>query len=205
MGLNKANWVHRHRHALSDWSLPIGMISVAGLLALSGESGRQWARYERSGIESGELWRLISGHLAHLTAPHFALNAAGLVLVWYLVGACFETRRWLPMALAIIAGIDLGFWALEPQLSWYVGLSGLLHGLLAAGIVGSFRANHRDMWPLAMLLVAKIAYEQFVGPVPGSEFSAGGDVVVAAHFYGAVSGAIAGMFTPIRVRPKPSI
>ena len=39
------------------------------------------------------------------------------------------------IGVASVAMIDLGFVLFEPQLDWYVGLSGVLHGALAAGAV----------------------------------------------------------------------
>jgi rhomboid family GlyGly-CTERM serine protease len=113
--------------------------------------------------------------------------------------------QWVFVLLVSIVGIDLGFWFLEPNLSWYVGLSGLVHGLLAAGIMGSLRSGRIDMWILGVGLIAKLAYEALVGPVPGSAQSSGGAVIVVAHVYGAVAGAIAAGIILIRVRNQASI
>jgi rhomboid family GlyGly-CTERM serine protease len=133
---------------------------------------------------------LLTGHFVHLGLSHFALNAAGLLLVWYLVGNQLSTLQWLLVGGASIAAIDLGFSLFEPNLSWYVGLSGLLHGILAAGIVASWRRDRLTALLLAVLVVAKLAYEQIAGPLPGSEASSGGSVVVVAHLYGSIGGAI---------------
>jgi len=162
-------------------------------------------RYERSGIENGEFWRLLTGHLVHLGASHFALNAAGLALVWYLVGDAFTRIGWAWVALASIIAIDSGFWLLNPGLRWYVGLSGLLHGLLAAGLVVSATKERKEIVLLAILLVAKLAWEQLGGPLPGSESSSGGPVVVDAHLYGAVGGLFAAFLAKIRVRAAATI
>ena len=64
-------------------------VSVAALLALTDDWGRELLRYDRFAIASGELWRLVSGHFVHLAWSHFALNAAALILVSYLVGTRF--------------------------------------------------------------------------------------------------------------------
>ena len=74
---------------------------------------------------------------------------------------------------------------------WYVGLSGVLHGALAAGAVAWWRYESKL---LALLLSAifagKLAWEQWHGALPLS-----GDlpVVVDAHLYGALGGALAGV------------
>jgi rhomboid family GlyGly-CTERM serine protease len=189
---------HRRISRYLAWSLPGATVALAALLELTGDWGRELFRYDRAAIAAGELWRLISGHLVHLGWPHFALNSIGLILVSYLVAAAFSARRWLLIAVTVIAGIDLGFWYLQPQLTWYVGLSGLLHGLLAAGVISGIRNRHVDSWVIAGFLLIKLAYEQLIGPLPGSEGTAGGEVVVVAHLYGAISGAVIGAWLCFR-------
>jgi rhomboid family GlyGly-CTERM serine protease len=196
---------HRKILGLRAWWLPGLAVLIAVLLALTGDWGRELFRYDRLAISSGELWRLISGHFVHLGWSHFALNTVGLVLISFLVAARFSAIQWLLITLLIIVGIDLGFWILEPQLGWYVGLSGVLHGLLAAGVASGMRDGQSDSWIIGGLLVIKIIYEQLVGPVPGSEGTSGGDVVVAAHLYGAIAGALAGAGLSFRKSPQASL
>ena len=205
MGLNQDDPNHRLTRSLPAWSLPGIAVGVAAVLALTGDSGRLLLRFDRAAIAAGEVWRLLSGHFVHLGWSHFALNAIGLLLVCYLVAARFTAKQWLLIALVTIAGIDAGFWLFEPQLDWYVGLSGLLHGLLAAGVIGGIRAGHRDAWVLGAILLLKLAYEQLVGPVPGSAESTGGTVIVAAHLYGAITAAVAGAVLSVRVHDRAAI
>ena len=53
------------------------------------------------------------------------------------------------------------------------------------------RALPAESLVICAVVVAKLAYEQIVGPLPGSESVAGGVVVVNSHLYGAVGGALA--------------
>lgn len=205
MGLNQGDIDHRKTRKSRAWSFPGATLAVSALLALSGDWGREWFRYDRVALAGGELWRLVTGHLAHLGWAHFAMNAIGLVLICYLVAAQYRSRQWFLIALVVIAGIDLGFWFLQPQLIWYVGLSGVLHGLLAAGAVKGMQSKQMDFWLIGVFLAGKLLYEQAVGPLPGSEGTAGGEVVVAAHLYGAVSGAVAGLAFCLRKAPRASI
>lgn len=205
MGLNQGRSKGRWRGYWRAWLVPGGLVLVTLMAALAGDEGRQWLRYDRSGIASGELWRLLTGHILHLGLSHLALNLAGLVLVWYLVGEYIGQALWLIVLVVVIAGIDAGLWWLEPQLVWYVGLSGVLHGMLAAGVVGGWPAGGAETRVLALALAAKLAYEQWLGPLPGSETSSGGHVVVAAHFYGALSGLLAAGLIRIRVRARAPI
>jgi rhomboid family GlyGly-CTERM serine protease len=205
MGFRQGDSSHPLNRSLAVWLLPGIIVGIAVVLAVYGDSGREWLRFDRTAVANGEYWRLVSGHFVHLGLSHLVLNAAGFLLIWYLVSPFFALRQWLLITLYVIAGIDLGFWLLEPSLQWYVGLSGLLHGLLAAGVVGGFRSGRPDVWILGAALVGKLAYEQLLGPLPGSEDSSGGAVIIAAHAYGALTGAIIACAILIRVRTQPSI
>jgi len=205
MGFRQGDTSHPQNRSLAVWLLPGIIVGIAAVLAVYGDSGREWLRFDRTAVANGEYWRLVSGHFVHLGLSHLVLNAAGFLLIWYLVSPFFALRQWLLITLYVIAGIDLGFWLLEPSLQWYVGLSGLLHGLLAAGVVGGFRSGRLDVWILGAALVGKLAYEQLLGPLPGSEESSGGAVIIAAHAYGALTGAIIAGAILIRVRTQPSI
>ncbi len=203
MGLSndpKADTVTHDRTTVA-WLLPTVLTTCSVAVAVAGEAGREWLRWERTAIESGEAWRIISGHIVHMGWSHLAVNAAGLVLVWLLVGDRYTWRNWIVITVATVAGIGLGFWILDPNLEWYVGLSGLLHGLLMAGIVAGLKTARKESLLIAVFVVAKLIYEQFVGPLPGSESTSGGTVVVNAHLYGAISATIVAFLILHRVRP----
>jgi len=176
---------------ISYWRLPAVLILSSGLIELFGDAGRSFLQFDRAAISVAELWRLISGHFVHLGPNHFFLNAFGLVLVWLLVGMHFTLRQWLIVIVVSIAGIDAGLWFFDPQLTWYVGMSGFLHGMLVAGIVKGFQAVPREATVVGVAVLMKIMFEQLIGPLPGSEQSAGGDVVVNAHLYGVLAGVAA--------------
>ncbi len=209
MGLRQGDSSHPPTRGASAWLLPALIAAGAGILEIFGTTARSLLSYDRPALLEAELWRLITGHFVHLGVSHLLLNIAGLLLIWYLISASFSRRQWLLIMLTTIAGIDLGFWFLEPQLVWYVGLSGLLHGLLAAGVVAGIRARRPDAWILAVVLIGKLTYEQLAGPLPGSVATAGGAVIVAAHLYGAIAGGIAAglamISVHIRVRGQPPI
>ncbi|MDH3274612.1 MAG: rhombosortase [Gammaproteobacteria bacterium] len=205
MGLDQRKPRHEAAHRLRGWALPGLVIIVSSLLALSGEWGREMLRYDRDAIAGGELWRLVSGHFVHLGLSHWVYNGVGLSLIWILVGQFLRSSQWLLVTCLSILCIDAGFWILEPQLQWYVGLSGVQHGYLAAGILAGFRERRVEMAVLGAVILAKLVYEQLIGPMPGSEFSSGGAVVTAAHLYGAIGGLIAIAILRIRARRQRSI
>ena len=204
MGLSKGDEKRRDTASILAWLLPGALVVLARLLLLTGESGREWLRFERGAIASGEIWRLLTGHLVHLGVSHYVLNAAGLVLVWFLVGREFARSHWLWIMAGSVAAIDLGLWILSPELQWYVGLSGLLHGMLAAGIVAGWPERRAEALILSVVVAGKLAFEQRVGPLPGSESTSGGAVIVDAHLYGVI-GAVLVAAMIIRVRRQAPI
>jgi rhomboid family GlyGly-CTERM serine protease len=189
------------------WMIPGVMVLSSVLIGFGGDFAREALRYDRVWLGQGELWRMVSGHFAHLSWSHLLLNSAGLALVWFLVGGTYSASSWLLIVVCSLVTIDLAFWFLNPELYWYVGMSGLLHGLLMAAIVGRWRWRPLDPETLVLLLlvVAKISWEQLAGPVPGSEATAGGPVVVNAHLYGAVGGILGALLIKIRVRTPAAI
>lgn len=182
------------------WVLPAAAALLSLLLEAGGESWRELLRYDREGLVAGDGWRLLSGHFVHLGWSHWFMNVLALAVIWVLVGDRLSPRRWLLVWLLVIAGIDAGFWWLEPGLQWYVGLSGLLHGLLAAGIVAGWQRAPGESLLLAGLLFAKLSWEQVAGPLPGSVAAAGGPVVVDAHLYGALAALPATLLALVSVR-----
>jgi len=204
MGLSKGEQTRHDTATLPAWLLPGALLLVAALLVATGDTGREWLRFERGMIAGGEIWRLVTGHFVHLGLTHFLLNGAGLVLVWFLVGREFTCLEWLSIVAASIAAIDVGLWLFSPKLEWYVGLSGMLHGMLAAGVLASWRVRRAEASILGIVIAGKLAYEQLVGPMPGSEGTSGGAVIVDAHLYGVIGGIILAAIL-IRVRRTASI
>jgi hypothetical protein len=146
--------------------------------------------YEREGLAAGQWWRGLTAHVVHLDFEHAVLNAAGLALLWTLFAGLLRGRDWLLTVLLSVAAVDLGLWYLQPQVHWYVGASGVLHGIMAGGCVALLRSGDRAGWPATVLCVAKLAYEQWQGALP---FETHATVVTAAHLYGAVGGALAAL------------
>ncbi len=150
-------------------------------------------RYDRAAIEGGELWRLITGNLVHLNWPHLLLNLTGLVLIWVLFTREWSFRFWCAAFLVCALAVGGGLFAFDPALQWYVGLSGVLHGLFVIALLSDPYLRWFERVGLLAALAAKIAWEQFHGPTPGVSELIHGAVVVQAHLYGALGGAVFGV------------
>jgi len=186
-----------YRHWLHQFRIPLLLSALIVVLAMLGDSAQALLRFDRAAIFNGQWWRLLSAHLVHLGGSHLLMNLAGLWLVWLLVGPALSPRSWLILLLADALITGLALLIFNPQLGWYVGLSGVLHGLLVAGSIADIRAGHRGTWLLLGAVVFKLGWEQLAGPLPGSEASAGGTVIVDAHLYGALGGVLA-LLLPVR-------
>lgn len=177
--LASLNWDGRHGLAL--------LAACALIMAVQWVNGNGHAlRYERAGLARGELWRLITAHVIHLDLEHAALNSLGLILMWALFARDYSPRQWLLILLGAVASIDAGLWLVSSTVLWYVGSSGALHGVMAAGTYAHLRRRDTEGWILAAFLILKITYEQLSGALPFSD--TGGGVVVDAHLYGVIGG-----------------
>ena len=153
MGLHHGDQKQPAGHYFAAWPILLGATLVAVSIGALGETGRDWLAFDRTHIGAGEYWRLVSGHFAHLGTKHLILNLAGMWLVGYLVGSDLRSAEWVFAWVSAIFGVSVGLWFLQPGLEWYVGLSGLLHGLLAAGIVASIGRWSIEYWIIAAALV----------------------------------------------------
>jgi len=166
------------------------LVSIA--IAVFGDAAREALKYDRQAIGHGEFWRLVSAHFTHLGYSHLLLNLAGLILVWLLVGRYYTAMQWLFVLAVSIAAVSGGFWFFDRNMLWYVGLSGVLHGLLLAGAIRGLRILPAESAVICIIVAGKLVYEQVAGPLPGSESVSGGSVVVNAHLFGGLGGIAAG-------------
>jgi rhomboid family GlyGly-CTERM serine protease len=178
------------------WALA-GSLALILVLQLGGSATLQALRYDRNALLAGQWWRLASAHLVHLDLRHAVLNALGLVLMWGLFVRDYRARQWFLILLAAAAAIDAGLWFLDTGVLWYVGASGVLHGVMAAGILAELRRGEWAGLVLAVLLVAKLAYEHWSGALPFA--GAAVPVVVNAHLYGVLGGLAAALW----MKPQP--
>ena len=118
------------------------------------------------------------------------MNVAALLMMAALFGATMSERDWILVSIACGLGVSCGLYYAS-SVDWYVGLSGVLHGILVYGAVRMISLGARLGWLILAAVAVKVAWEQIAGPLPLSAATAGGDVVVDAHLYGAIAGAAA--------------
>ncbi len=190
--------LNRFRNSLAslncDGRLGLALLAACLLLLatqLGGAAAREALCYERAALAAGQWWRLATAHFVHLGWRHAVLNVLGLVLMWVLFARDYGPRGWLLILAGAIGAIDLGLWVGDSTVLWYVGSSGMLHGLLAAGTLAHLRRGEPDGVLLALFLIGKLVIEQTHGPLPFA--GSGTAVVVDAHLYGAIGGLLAAL------------
>jgi rhomboid family GlyGly-CTERM serine protease len=178
------------------WRAPLALALVLVAFQVLGSQVRAALPYDRAAIlGGGEFWRLVTAHCFHHDLTHLAWNLAGLVLVAWLFAREFDLRGWMAILVASTVAVDLGFLVLEPQLEWYVGFSGVLHGLMAAGLCAWLWRKPDALTALvAVLFALKLGWEHFMGALPFTASTLAIPVIHEAHTYGAIGGAAAAIW-----------
>lgn len=153
----------------------------------------EYFRFDRRMIGDGQIWLLFSAHFAHLNWTHWALNMGGLAIVAFFFTAYGSVMQWLVVVIVSCFFVGAGLYWFNPQIYWYVGLSGVLHGLFIYGAIKEIKVQPVSGIVLMTLLVGKLTWEMFNGSLPGSEDMVGGHVITDSHLYGAVAGMCCGV------------
>ena len=185
MPRNAANTLAQFAQALQldrgRWLWLLLIMLILDLVWGLGDSVSEALRYDRGAIAAGGWWRLLTAHAVHLDLHHLLLNELGLVLMWSLFARDYDTVEWCVIVLSGALAISCGLWWLSPSVGWYVGASGVLHSVMAAGCAKHLAERAWDRWLLLIGLCGKLVYEQSTG-------HAAPMIVVDAHLYGAAAG-----------------
>lgn len=152
--------------------------------------------FDRQAIAAGEVWRLVSAHLLHLNTHHLVENIAALVLINLLVGENITSRRWLLASLFCALFVGLSLHLLAPHVTWYAGLSGVLHGLLVVGVVtAAIKRRNGVVYGVALgVITMKLFLEGLYGPLPAAGQMQDIPIVIESHRYGAIGGLVYALF-----------
>jgi rhomboid family GlyGly-CTERM serine protease len=179
----------------------LALCALAVLAAAAGPRAFAALAFDRAAILRGQVWRLLTTHLVHAGALHLLWNVAAAAVVWLAVGRALRGLAWLAAALVVALAASAAVLLLQPDVRMMAGLSGLLHGLLAAGAVADVRRGERLGWAFLALLALKVGWEQLAGAPPLAAGALGGPIATGAHAFAAVSGLAAGLLLPVS-RPQ---
>lgn len=172
--------------------LVLGALAAAiWMLGLAGDEVRGALAYDRTAVQEGEGYRILSAHFVHLNHDHVVWNLLGLLVLAFVLLDILQARG-LILA-SVVSSLCIGFGLLwfSPDLHGYAGLSGVTHGLFAWGGLRLVQVGRRSYGGLVLAaLCAKLFWEQVVGPMPGAEAAINGSVAIDAHLYGFVGGGL---------------
>jgi rhomboid family GlyGly-CTERM serine protease len=150
-------------------------------------------QFDRAALQAGEWYRLLTAHWVHLDWPHAWMNVAGL---WLLVmldsndrSPMRGLRAYVLRSIVLAVAVGLALYVRHPELGWYVGLSGVLHGLIAIVLLNALW-RQRDTLALFVLalLIGKLIWEHYHGALTQGMLAT--PVIVSAHSYGALAGLV---------------
>lgn len=177
---------------IKNYRIPILITLLTVVLALGGDVISQILRYELSLSESGEVWRMLTAHFIHLDWIHLVLNLSGLWMIWWIVGSNLKEHQWVLLILMISVAVSTGLILWSPSVIWYVGLSGILYGMLITGLIMGMKNLYSMNLFMVLLVIIKITLEQT--DINVSLLNISNSIVVTdAHLYGTVVGLLCGI------------
>ncbi len=161
--------------------------------------------YQHQLISQGELWRAFTGHFLHTNGIHLLLNLAALILLWALHGNFYTLKNYSLLFITSALICSTGLFYLSPEISQYVGLSGVLHGIFIFGALMDIRHKDKTGYLLFIGVWLKIAHEQFYGASEQVSTLIDANVAIDAHLWGAVGGLIFSCFYLVFLKTKQTI
>ena len=178
--------------------LIIGIISIIAFLLEPMSS--EYFVLERTWLSQGHFYQPITGHFLHTNFIHILFNLLGLLLLWALHGDDYETLSYLAKFVITCVVITICMYIFSPEIIWYVGLSGAIHGVFAWGCIRDLENKRSSGWLLIIGLAIKVGNEQINGAGTFMPELIDASVAVDSHLYGALSGLLIGVVSLLKRR-----
>ena len=148
------------RNFFYRYAIPLILSHICIILIFALPQLNSWMEYNRSAVNSGEFWRLVTPNFVHLGVRHTFLNLAGLWFTMALFINLLKNTDWLIWFTLLFVGNILGLHLWVPSLEQYVGMSGALYGLIAGAAVAELRLGIKLSGLLLIIVGLKIFIPQ---------------------------------------------
>ena len=173
---------------------PLLIVIISIIMALIEPMSSDFLAYDRHQLNNLQLWRLLTGHFQHTNSMHLVLNIVGLTLLWALHGQYYQTKRYVTLFFTLCLGTSCGLFLFAPQMIWYVGLSGVLHGLFIIGAYFDIQNKFKSGWIMLLGVWLKVGNEQIYGASQNVAQLIEANVAIDAHLFGTITGSIIILF-----------
>lgn len=176
---------------MRKYGIYLVIILVVVLLNLFDPLSSEHLRFDRELIDAGEVWRLFGAHFVHLSTIHMLGNLLAVCLVAYIAGESLNNLTGVLLLLWCVGAVGIGLYLFASDLSYYVGLSGVLHGLLVVSPFASKFYSRKMALAFLSAIILKVIWEQsgFYDDMALAS-TIGGRVETRAHLLGVLSGLI---------------
>lgn len=176
----------KHNYILKQWLAPVLLSIICIALYALQSTMLPVLEFSRHAIADNQWWRLLSGNLMHTNHWHLLLNIAGLCLLTHLFCRLYQWQHFIVFSLINATFVGCLLLWFSPDISYYVGLSGYLHGLFVYGCLLEISKGMKSSWLLLAGVCCKIGYENFYGASAQMSDLINASVATDAHLYGAL-------------------
>ncbi len=185
-------------HGWRRFPIVTATLAAIAMIAHAWSPLGDWLAYDRSAVATGEVWRVLGGHLAHWNGDHLFWD----VVMFVTLGVAIECRNRSGLAISVLVSalaISATLWQWHPEIAQYRGLSGIDSTLFTHAAVVWYvdaRRSGRTI-PATLILLsvlgfaAKLVYELITGSTWFVDASGAGFTPLASvHLVGGLMGAL---------------
>lgn len=144
--------------------------------------------YQRADVLDGQWWRLMTANLVHFSFYHLSANILGLGLIWS-IGCSYASGREMLLLLVLTSlCLCLSLLVFYPNIAYYGGLSGALHGLMVYIALCSVARKEWFGGVLMIGVITKIIHENLTGASELMAGLVGAPILLESHRLGALLG-----------------
>jgi rhomboid family GlyGly-CTERM serine protease len=176
--------------------LAIGLVSIIAFLFEPTSS--EYFALKNTWWINAHYFQVITGHFLHTNFIHLLFNLLGLILLWALHGDDYDATSYLAKFILLCVIISVCIYLYSPDILWYVGLSGAIHGVFAWGCIRDLENKLFTGWLLIIGLFIKVGNEQINGAGSLMPDLINANVATDSHLYGAIAGLIIGVFSLLK-------